>query len=108
MRRSLSSGLAKNVIAFAALMPQPPSIVPGEKPARSRRIWSWIVSDPVDATVNGNRSGADSNSVWVCLTSGGVEPNLGDTTQVDVLPCLPEIAIVLHGKPTLRRTAKSF
>src|SRR5687767_1802821 len=60
-KRAASSGLAKKVIAFAAFNPHAPSIIPGEKPALSRRTWSWTASGPVWGILRGKRVGA----VWI-------------------------------------------
>jgi hypothetical protein len=36
------------------------------------------------------------------------ESDLADATEIDVLSGLPKVVVVLHGKPTLGRTAESF
>lgn len=37
---------------------------------------------------------------------GRCQPNLANPSELDVLLCLPKVIVVLHGKPTLRRTTK--
>ena len=42
------------------------------------------------------------------LKLGRCKPDFADIAEIYALPGLPQIMAVLHGRPTLRRTAKSF